>query len=155
MNRARARILQQPAQSVDVGIHGFERVQAVVDRRRNAGRVDDVLEVGHRVRERVTHVEAREGEVVAPAQRLEPRRNAAHVVVEHGDVNPFVLLGPVVPVEYALDHVVAQESPAARDEHALARHARELVAEPLAHVVQVAHEQFGQRFDACTFHSSH
>ncbi len=81
-------VIEQVAQAVDVGVDALERVRAIIGRRRDARRVDDVIEVPHVIRQRLDHVDTAQLEVRAPAQRFEPLRHAAHVIVVHRDPDP-------------------------------------------------------------------
>ena len=109
--------------------------------------MDDELEVWHRVWQWLSDVVSDHREIATPAEFIQPRRDAAHVVVEHGRVDPLILDDAVVPVEHALHEVVAEESGSSGDEEALPGHLGEVVDELVDDVVEVAPKEIGEGLD--------
>jgi hypothetical protein len=134
------RVVEEIAEAVDVGVDALHGLRAVVHRGGDARRVDHVVEVAHVLRQRLDHVVAREREVGIGRARLEPRRHAAHVVVEHGHVDRSAA-ARLVPVERRLHQVVAEEAAAAGDQELSAGERAELFAEVDADRLEIRLEE--------------
>jgi hypothetical protein len=106
----------------------------VIRGRGDAGRVDDVVELVHVFRKWCPNVVRHQGECLVGVELREPRRNAARVVVVHGDL--------ATAAQRRLDEVVAEEAGTAGDEQPLSGQHLELVSCPLGDVAQVALDDF-------------
>ena len=141
---AAGRVVEHVAQAVDVGVDRFQRELAVVHRRGDRGRVDDVVRVADSGRDRVGHVVLDQDDVVA-LHAVQPGRHAADVVVQHRQADTFVRRRRLVPVGDRQDQVIAEEARAAGQPEPLARQFLELRARLADQVLEVAGDQLLER----------
>ena len=113
---------------IDVRVHRLDRMRAIVRRRGDSRGVHDVVEVAEVVGQRLPDVVLHELELVGAGEAREPVGDSARVAVQDGEPDARGGFRIPVPLDDALDEVVAQEAGATGHEERLAPHRSQLVA---------------------------
>src|SRR5205809_147866 len=119
----RQAVVEQEAQTVDVGVHRFDGELAVVSRRSDRSSMDQVFNVAQRCRQRLSDIMFQQSKIRVLLQCHQPTGHTANEVVEDGDQDGRLSSVGTIPMKGALDEIVAEEAGAARDKHAATRQA--------------------------------